>query len=209
MIDSIEQFKKEAKLFGDTQSNYRKRAGTFQNWKNQFQQLEQEVPQLISFFQKKYEEFAINHDLTEEVKAKLENRREGVRLSVKSVSRLLRKLNPEKPLEDHTEAFISSEEMSEKLRQVSAQYSAQEEHLSGETVTEGSRLEEESEVTEDSENIGAGEAGTVLQVSNKEGTGESVDEVFIMEEKSAEPLVEKTVDQTAEKTQEQEVSRKV
>ena len=170
MIDSIEQFKKEAKLFGDRQSNYRKRVETFQNWKNQFQQLEQEVPQLINFFEKKYEEFAINHDLTEEVKAKLENRREGVRLSVKSVSRLMRKLNPEKPLEDHTEAFISSEEMSEKIRQVSAQYSAQEEHLSGETVTEGSRLEEENKVTEDSENIDAGEADTILQVSNKEGT---------------------------------------
>ena len=151
------------------------------------------------FFEKKYEEFAINHDLTEEVKAKLENRREGVRLSVKSVSRLMRKLNPEKPLEDHTEAFISfSEEMSEKIRQVSAQYSAQEEHLSGETVTEGSRLEEENKVTEDSGNIDAGEADTILQVSNKEGTHESLDEIFIIEEKSAEPLFEKTVDQTAE-----------
>ena len=35
---------------------------------------------------------------------------------------------------------------------------------------------------------------------------ESLDEIFIIEEKSAEPLVEKTVDQTAEQTQEQEVS---
>ena len=70
------------------------------SWKKDFQKLESEVNKLMESFEKDYQESELTDDFSEDIREKLENRREGIRLSVKSVSRLLRKLDPEKPLTD-------------------------------------------------------------------------------------------------------------
>ena len=148
------------------------RLEALKNWKNQFQQLEQEVTQLITFFENQYEESAINDEFTEEVKAKLENRRDGIRLSVKSASRLLRKLNPEKPLEDGTQEFIAHEEMSQKLNHFSEQQSSQEDDLDVIQVEEVSQIGEESNPIEPSEKAGEGEGNSQLYTDVESSMGE-------------------------------------
>jgi hypothetical protein len=60
-------------------------------WEHQFFELEKALNTLSDNFQKRYEKSEVPTDITEEVKSKLENRREGVRLSAKSASRLVRK----------------------------------------------------------------------------------------------------------------------
>jgi len=111
----MSEFKDTLKSFGKTQTDYQEKANSLDKWKNQFQGLETEVTKLMSFFEQKYEESAVDDDFSEDVKAKLENRRDGIRLSVKSASRLLRRLNPEKPLETEIDEFINDEVMREKL----------------------------------------------------------------------------------------------
>ena len=84
-------------------------------WKNDFQQLETEIKDLMESFEKDYQESELTDDFSEDIREKLENRREGIRLSVKSVSRLLKKLDPEKPLMDVETDIIKNEELGNML----------------------------------------------------------------------------------------------
>ncbi|WP_078409459.1 nucleotide exchange factor GrpE [Priestia abyssalis] len=107
--------KKFIEEFGDLQILYKRKRARLDNWKHQFQQLELEIKRLIMSFEQHYEQWIVSEQFGDEVKEKLENRREGIRLSVKSVSRLLRKLKPEKPLEGSASVFIGEEELAVKL----------------------------------------------------------------------------------------------
>ncbi|MFE4354218.1 nucleotide exchange factor GrpE [Peribacillus butanolivorans] len=91
--------------FNQIEQEYTDKIIHLSEWKNQFILLEQGIIELTKFFEEKYEKSEIDASLHGDIKAKLENRREGIRLSVKSSSRLLRKLNPEKPLEDSSKSF--------------------------------------------------------------------------------------------------------
>lgn len=99
-------------------------------WEQQFSELEKAVNTLSANFQERYEKSEVPGDLSEEIKAKLENRREGVRLSAKSASRLIRKLNPEKPIIVEEVEFVSEEQLLEKLGEVAGSKLPQE----GETL---------------------------------------------------------------------------
>lgn len=101
--------------FSGLQTSYTRKRKRLDDWKHQFQQLELEIKRLMMSFEQHYEQWMVSEQFEEEVKEKLENRREGIRLSVKSVSRLLRKLQPEKPLEGSGSAFICEEELAAKL----------------------------------------------------------------------------------------------
>ncbi|MCM3162620.1 nucleotide exchange factor GrpE [Metabacillus litoralis] len=147
----MSEFKDALKSFGKTQTDYREKANSLNEWKNQFQELETEVTNLMSVFEQKYEESVVDDDFSEDVKAKLENRRDGIRLSVKSASRLLRRLNPEKPLDTETDELITDEVMREKLMASEHQEASEEpeDAVQVEGVTENtvqvSELEEANE----------------------------------------------------------------
>lgn len=80
-------------------------------WEEQFAELERATTTLSTKFQLKYEESELKAGLPEEVTLKLENRREGIRLSAKSASRLGRKLNPDKPLYERELHVITEQEI--------------------------------------------------------------------------------------------------
>lgn len=90
------------------EQTYKGKKQQLDEWKARFETLGEEVTRLASSFEAKYEQFQIPEAFPEDIIEKLENRREGIRLSVKSASRLLRKLNPDKPLEEPATAFISA-----------------------------------------------------------------------------------------------------
>lgn len=101
--------------FNELQALYKLKRERLDNWKYQFQQLEQEVKRLMMSFEQHYEQWGVSGQFEDEIKEKLNNRREGIRLSVKSVNRLFRKLNPEKPLEAGHAAFICEEGLADRL----------------------------------------------------------------------------------------------
>jgi hypothetical protein len=95
----------------EIETNYRKNKDLLEDWKTTFRRLEQEVNSLTHSFEQHYEQSAINEQLEESIKEKLKNRQEGIRLTVKSASRLMRRLNPEKPLEEATSEFTFKESL--------------------------------------------------------------------------------------------------
>jgi len=97
--------------FEDIIKSYETKQTRLSNWQQQFKDLEEAVSQLSAFFEDRYEHSEVNGDLPEEIKSKLENRREGIRLSVKSASRLLRKLNPEKTLPSCINEYITEDKL--------------------------------------------------------------------------------------------------
>ena len=105
----IEKFKK-------MQLDYQKKRNRMDAWKSDFQRLEIEIKDLMESFENLYQGSQLTEDFSMEIKEKLENRREGIRLSVKSASRLLRKLDPEKPLSDVEHEFITSEEFAHQIQ---------------------------------------------------------------------------------------------
>ncbi|KPL59238.1 nucleotide exchange factor GrpE [Rossellomorea vietnamensis] len=119
MTVSNEEYRKTLKRFGDTQVQFRKKTDQMNHWKTCFKELEGDVTNLMSFFEQKYEESVVGEEFGEDMKEKLENRRDGIRLSVKSSSRLLRRLNPDKPLETETAEFITDEAIKERLSSTS------------------------------------------------------------------------------------------
>ncbi|MFB9759030.1 nucleotide exchange factor GrpE [Ectobacillus funiculus] len=101
--------------FNELQALYKLKRERLDNWKDQSQQLEQEVKRLMMSFEQYYEQWGVSGKFEDEIKEKLNNRREGIRLSVKSVNRLFRKLNPEKSLEAGYAAFIFEEGLADRL----------------------------------------------------------------------------------------------
>jgi len=101
--------------FNELQILYKPKRERLEDWKHQFQKLEQEVKRLMVSFGQYYEKWEVSEQFEDEIQEKLKNRREGIRLSVKSVNRLLKKLNPEKPLEAGGAVFIFEEELANRL----------------------------------------------------------------------------------------------
>jgi len=99
------------------QQQYEGRHKELEKWKAEFDRLSQETEQFMFSFHEKYEKTTIDEEFTDELKEKLENRLEGIRLSDKSVSRLIRRLNPEKEIETATSEFILAEKIGEQINQ--------------------------------------------------------------------------------------------
>ncbi|WP_154991625.1 hypothetical protein [Priestia megaterium] len=97
------------------QQQYEGRQKELEKWKAEFDRLSQETEQFMFSFHEKYEKTTIDEEFTDELKEKLENRLEGIRLSDKSVSRLIRRLNPEKEIETATSEFILAEKIGEQI----------------------------------------------------------------------------------------------
>lgn len=97
------------------QQQYEGRQKELEKWKAEFDRLSQETEQFMFSFHEKYEKTTIDEEFTDKLKEKLENRLEGIRLSDKSVSRLIRRLNPEKEIETATSAFILAEKIGEQI----------------------------------------------------------------------------------------------
>ena len=99
------------KRFNSNQKVYSEKRLKMDSWKSDFQQLETEIKDLMESFEKDYQESELTDDFSEDIREKLENRREGIRLSAKSVSRLIKKLDPEKPLTDVETDIITNDEV--------------------------------------------------------------------------------------------------
>ncbi|WPL42930.1 nucleotide exchange factor GrpE [Priestia megaterium] len=99
------------------QQEYEGRQKELEKWKAEFDRLSQETEQFMFSFHEKYEQMTIDEEFTDELKEKLENRLEGIRLSDKSVSRLIRRLNPEKEIETATSEFILSENIGKQINE--------------------------------------------------------------------------------------------
>lgn len=97
------------------QQQYEGRQQELEKWKVEFDRLSQEIEQFMFSFHEKYEQTTIDEEFTNELKEKLENRLEGIRLSDKSVGRLIRRLNPEKEIETATSEFILAEKIGEQI----------------------------------------------------------------------------------------------
>ncbi|MEH7097796.1 nucleotide exchange factor GrpE [Neobacillus vireti] len=92
--------------FNRLEDEYKVKRTLLDKWKADFEELSQMIDHLSADFDRKHSEMTIIEDLPFELKEKLENRHEGVRLSVKTASRLQRKLNIEKPIEEGISEFI-------------------------------------------------------------------------------------------------------
>ncbi|PKG22903.1 nucleotide exchange factor GrpE [Niallia nealsonii] len=101
--------------FNESQGNYQEKRSCMDDWKEDFKKLETEIQNLIASFHKHYESSELTEDFSSDIRGKLENRREGIRLSVKSASRLLKKLAPEKPLTDVEKEFIANEKLAKEI----------------------------------------------------------------------------------------------
>ncbi|WP_428909860.1 nucleotide exchange factor GrpE [Niallia sp. Krafla_26] len=99
------------KKFISNQKVYSKKRQEMDDWKNDFKRLEIETKNLMESFEKGYQGLEGTDHFSEDLKTKLENRREGIRLSAKSVSRLLKKMAPEKPLMDVEQDIMTSDEV--------------------------------------------------------------------------------------------------
>ncbi|CAK8582523.1 nucleotide exchange factor GrpE [Priestia megaterium] len=99
------------------QQQYEGRHKELEKWKAEFDRLSQETEEFMFSFHEKYEKTTIDEEFTDELKEKLENRLEGIKLSDKSVSRLIRRLNPEKEIETATSEFILAEKIGEQINQ--------------------------------------------------------------------------------------------
>lgn len=99
------------------QQQYEGRQKELEKWKVEFDRLSQETEQFMFSFHEKYEQTTIDEEFTDELKEKLENRLEGIRLSDKSVSRLIRRLNPEKEIETATSEFILAEKIGRQINE--------------------------------------------------------------------------------------------
>jgi len=95
----------------EMEQKYRQNKGILEEWKSEFRRLEAEINQLTQTFEQHFAKSELGEQFEQAIREKLENRREGIRLTVKSASRLIRKLNPEKPLEDQTSQFIFKEDL--------------------------------------------------------------------------------------------------
>lgn len=80
-------------------------------WRRQLEQLEEDVIQLNKDFEQRYELKNIQTDLPASIQELLENRREGIRLSVKTTGRLLRKLTPLLQLDFNEARFMTLEQL--------------------------------------------------------------------------------------------------
>ncbi|MED3878787.1 nucleotide exchange factor GrpE [Priestia megaterium] len=112
------------------QQQYEGRQKELEKWKAEFDRLSQETEQFMFSFHEKYEQTTIDEEFTNELKEKLENRLEGIRLSDKSVGRLIRRLNPEKEIETATSEFILAEKIGEQINKNRQVVSETEEVLS-------------------------------------------------------------------------------
>lgn len=163
MSQSVEQLQINAARFRELCEGCEKEAQIFSRWKNSFEQLEPAVKELIAFFEQKYEDSVIPEEVSESVKEQLENRRDGIRLSVKSATRLMRRLNPDKPLSDHRDEMITIESMEQKIQEAIEQYklekaSAEEPELKAEQAVEQEQEQIEVQETKDGkENIAPAE----------------------------------------------------
>jgi molecular chaperone GrpE (heat shock protein) len=92
--------------FKKLEEEYKDKRTLLDKWKAIFEELSREIDQLSADFDKTHSEMTIIENLPLELKEKLENRLEGVRLSVKTASRLQRKLNIEKLIEEGIPEFI-------------------------------------------------------------------------------------------------------
>ncbi|MEH7415773.1 nucleotide exchange factor GrpE [Neobacillus drentensis] len=99
-------------MFKRLEEEYKEKRTLLDKWKASFEELSQGIERLSADFDKKHSEMTIIENLPSELKEKLENRQEGVRLSVKTASRLQRKLNIEKPIEEGISEFILWEDVS-------------------------------------------------------------------------------------------------
>ena len=103
--------------FKHNQSLYLQKRSRLDGWKQEFQQLEEDIYIIMAVFEQKYEELTISDEFVPDVIEKLENRKEGIRLSVKSASRLLKKWNPEKEVKESELPFITSEILAKQIMQ--------------------------------------------------------------------------------------------
>ncbi|MEM1501928.1 hypothetical protein RG959_00760 [Domibacillus sp. 8LH] len=132
------------KTFNHDQSLYHQKRTKLNRWKYEFQQLEKDIQLIMAFFEKRYEELTIPDELEADVIEKLENRKEGIRLSVKSASRLLKKWNPDKEVQDTALSFTTSEALADQILQ-----NRKQERLSVEEgVSFNEATEEEKQVNE-------------------------------------------------------------
>ncbi|MEM5017447.1 nucleotide exchange factor GrpE [Metabacillus indicus] len=95
------------------EKNYNDKKHELESWKRKFGNLEEGINHLISTFEKQYEQLS-TEEFNEDIKNKLENRLEGIRLSVKSSNRLHRKLNLDKPFPQPSVMFIPAAEIIKK-----------------------------------------------------------------------------------------------
>lgn len=139
--------------YEEIQKKFNDKRARLSFWEQQFSDLEQAVDSLSVNFQERYEKSEVPSELSEEIKAKLENRREGVRLSAKSASRLVRKLNPEKPVIEGEVEFVSEEQLRENLIKVAGSELFQER----ETLQSFVQKLENPEILGNTENVAEGE----------------------------------------------------
>jgi molecular chaperone GrpE (heat shock protein) len=93
------------------EKEYKENRTLLDQWKVTFQDLSEKVESLSADFENQYNGMTIDENIPLELKEKLENRLDGIRLSNKTASRLKRKLNIEKPIEENTPEFIMWEEL--------------------------------------------------------------------------------------------------
>lgn len=182
--------------FNQIELEYKEKKVRLSEWKNQFKLLEQEIIELSQFFQEKYEESEIDSSFHENIIAKLENRREGVRLSVKSASRLLKKLNPEKPLEDSSESFTTLVDFVEKHV-----LSSTEKRQLDDSIKEITLMESDPELTEETLKLGTEKC---LEVDSNLAEPLAKD-TEIAESKNPEFLITETMEETSEKGRNKEL----
>jgi molecular chaperone GrpE (heat shock protein) len=106
--------KEQIQKYESAKSLYIQKRSRLDQWIGDFQKLENDINELNLIFEQVYVDSAIGEEYAEDIKEKLENRRDGVRLSTKSVGKLLRKLNLEKPIEENRVEVLLHDEQ-EKL----------------------------------------------------------------------------------------------
>lgn len=138
-------------IFVEQQKQYEEKKEKIIRWKEILTRLLEDVEKLYDDFQKEYEASELQEGMPEELRAKLANRREGIRLSVKGTSRLAQKLAPVQGLEEITGMFTDWETVQIKIDRKKEKDQKQEQKLEAEKVIEPEEFVEEELVAEKEE----------------------------------------------------------
>ncbi|MCI2254785.1 nucleotide exchange factor GrpE [Domibacillus sp. PGB-M46] len=109
--------------FEQTQNSFKQKEQEIASWKNQVNLLEQKMDGIVNAFQAMYDGLDLPADLDEETENQLQNRKDGIRLSVKSASRLERKWKDIQWPEDFAENFVTPEELVNEIKANKEQHS--------------------------------------------------------------------------------------
>lgn len=97
--------------YQQVEEEFQREMAKLSDWRRRFNQLEEDIIQLNKNFEHQYEKKNIQTDLPISIQELLENRREGIRLSVKTTGRLLRKLTPLLQFEFNESRFMMLEQV--------------------------------------------------------------------------------------------------